>query len=118
MRLNHINLVVSTVENTVKLFETHFSFKCETIKGDNAIAILKGEDGFILVIMKDKAGEVTYPHAFHIGFMLNSEEEVTKCFESLKNDGITIGRVPGKIRDTFGFYFNFDSLMIEVGYSN
>jgi catechol 2,3-dioxygenase-like lactoylglutathione lyase family enzyme len=118
MVLNHINLVVADVEASIKLFETHFNFKCEAVKGDNAIAILKGSDGFTLVLMTNKMGAVEYPDAFHIGLMLSSEEEVTRCFESLKNGGIALGKDPGKIRDTFGFYFNFDSFMIEVGYSN
>ena len=118
MKFNHINLVVADVESAIKLFENHFGFKCEAIKGDNTIAILKGADGFILVIMKSKNSEVIYPDAFHIGFMLNSEEEVIKCYEGLKNGNVAVGKGPGKIRDTFGFYFNFDSLMIEVGYNN
>jgi catechol 2,3-dioxygenase-like lactoylglutathione lyase family enzyme len=84
MVLNHINLVVADVEASIKLFETHFNFKCEAVKGDNAIAILKGSDGFTLVLMTNKMGAVEYPDAFHIGLMLSSEEEVTRCFESLK----------------------------------
>lgn len=118
MKLNHINLVVSDVESAIALFETHFQFSCQDIKGDNAIAILKGTDNFSLVLMAAKADEMQYPRAFHIGFMLSGEEEVNRCFESLKSSGIPLEKSPAKIRDTFGFYFHFDNVMIEVGYNN
>ena len=116
MKLNHINLVVSNVAETTKLFETYFNFKCTDIKGNNIVAILKGEDGFTLVIMTNKNGQTTYPDAFHIGFMLDNTNSVTEMYDKLKNGGIAVGEVPRKIRDSFGFYFNFDNLMIEVGH--
>ena len=116
MKLNHINLVVSNVADAIRLFETYFSFKCTDIKGDNIVAILKGADDFTLVIMTDKNGQITYPNAFHIGFMLDSEDAVTKTFDNLKIGGITVGQEPRKIRDSFGFYFNFENIMIEVGH--
>jgi catechol 2,3-dioxygenase-like lactoylglutathione lyase family enzyme len=115
MKLNHINLVVANVADTIKLFETYFSFKCTTIKGDNIVAILKGADDFTLVVMTDKDGRAAYPKAFHIGFMLDSEEEVAKTYNTLKNGGVEVGQEPREIRDGFGFYFNFDNIMIEVG---
>jgi len=116
MKLNHINLVVSNVADAIKLFETYFSFKCTDIKGDSIVAILKGADDFTLVIMTDKNGQITYPNAFHIGFMLDSEDAVTKTYDNLKIGGITVGQEPRKIRDSFGFYFNFENIMIEVGH--
>lgn len=116
MKLNHINLVVSNITDTIELFETYFNFKCTGIKGDNIVAILKGADDFTLVIMSDKNGPFTYPKAFHIGFMLDSEEEVTKTYDTLKNGGIEVGQEPRKIRDSFGFYFNFENIMIEIGH--
>lgn len=116
MKLNHINIVVSNVAEAIKLFETYFNFKCKDIKGDNIVAILKGADDFSLVIMAGKGGQATYPNAFHIGFMLDSEKEVTNVFDTLRNGGIALGQEPRKIRDSFGFYFTFDSMMIEVGH--
>lgn len=116
MNLNHINLVVSNVANAINLFETYFNFKCTDVKGDNVIAILKGMNDFTLVIMTDKNGQVSYPNAFHIGFMLDSEEAVTETYDALKNGGVEVGQEPRKIRDSFGFYFNFDKIMIEVGH--
>ena len=115
MKLNHINLVVSNVAEAIKLFETYFGFKCTETKGDNIAAILKGTDDFTLVIMTSRNGEATYPDAFHIGFMLDSKEEIIKNYNSLKNGGISVGQEPRKIRESFGFYFNFDNIIIEIG---
>ncbi len=116
MKLNHINLVVLDVAEAINLFETYFNFKCTDIKGDNVVAILKGSNDFTLVIMTNKNGQAIYPEAFHIGFMLDSEEEVIKTYDILKNGGITVAQEPKKIRDSFGFYFTFDNMMIEVGH--
>jgi len=116
MKLNHINLVVSNVAEATLFFETYFDFKCTDIKGDNIVAILKGPDDFTLVIMKNKEGVPVYPDAFHIGFMLDSVDKVNEIFQKLKAVGIVGGQEPKKIRDSFGFYFNFENLMIEVGH--
>jgi len=116
MKLNHINIVVTNVAEVVRFFEIYFNFKCTETKGDNIVAVLKGDDGFILVLMKDKEGKSTYPDAFHIGFMLDNAEQVNEIYLKLKNGGIDVGQEPRKIRDSFGFYFHFEKIMIEVGY--
>ena len=116
MKLNHINLVVSNVAEAIIFFETYLNFKCTDIKGDNIVAILKGADDFTLVIMTNKEGKAIYPEAFHIGFMLYTVNEVTETYEKLKSGGIMVGQEPRKIRDSFGFYFNFENIMIEVGH--
>lgn len=116
MKLNHINLVVSNVVNATHLFETYFNFKCTGVKGENIIAILKGKDDFSLVIMTNKDGTSIYPDAFHVGFMLDNTNSVTETYQKLKDGGIVVGQEPRKIRDSFGFYFNFDNIMIEVGH--
>jgi len=116
MKLNHINLVVSDVVEAINFFETYFNFKCTDVKGDNIVAILKGADGFTLVIMTNKEGKAIYPDAFHIGFMLDNSNAVTETYEKLKSGAIAVGQEPRKIRGSFGFYFNFDTIMIEVGH--
>lgn len=116
MKLNHINLVVADVEKATQFFETYFGFKCIDIKGDHIITVLKGKDDFTLVIMKNREGKPAYPEAFHIGFMLDTTEQVTEIYERLKMGGFVDAQEPRKIRDSFGFYFNFENLMIEVGY--
>ena len=107
MKLNHINLVVSNVAEAIVFFETYFNFKCTEIKGDNIVAVLKSADDFTLVIMTNKEGKAIYPQAFHIGFMQDSTKAVKEMYDKLKGNGIAVGQEPGKIRDSFGFYFKW-----------
>jgi hypothetical protein len=116
MKLNHLNLVVTNVSKAIHLFETYFNFKCTEIKGEHLIAILKGSDDFTLVIMTNKENNAIYPEAFHMCFMLDNTEKVMETYTQLKAGGIVLGQEPKKIRDSFGFYFTFDNLMIEVGH--
>ena len=115
MKLNHINLVVSNVKEATHFFEQNFDFFISEVKGDYIVSVLKGSDDFTLVIMAPRAGEAIYPDAFHIGFMLKNEHEVLEKYQELKQNGVEAGQEPRKIRDSFGFYFHYDSLMIEVG---
>lgn len=116
MKLNHINLVASNVAEATHFFETYFHFKCTDVKGDNIVAVLKGTDDFTLVLMANKEGAPIYPAAFHIGFMQDSADKVTDIYNKLKTGGIAVGQEPKKIRDSFGFYFSFENIMIEVGF--
>jgi catechol 2,3-dioxygenase-like lactoylglutathione lyase family enzyme len=118
MKLNHLNLTVTNVNEAIHFFETYFDFTCVATKGDNMVAVLNGVDGFELVLMNasmNKKDNNSYPDAFHIGFMLKTEEQVIAAYNRLKEGGITLERAPQKIRDNFGFYFHFDTLMIEIG---
>ena len=66
--------------------------------------------------MTNKEGKAIYPDAFHIGFMLDITNAVTETYEKLKNGGIAVGQEPKKIRDSFWFYFTFDTVITEVGH--
>ena len=118
MYLNHLNLTVTNVNEAIYLFETYFDFKCIATKGENMVAVLKGIDDFELVLMNasmNQKGNTSYPDVFHIGFMLDDPEYVIKIHKKLKAGGIPLEREPKRIRDNFGFYFHFDTLMIEIG---
>ena len=116
MTINHLNLIVTDVKNAVQFFEAYFNFSCTLIKGDHVIAVLKNEEQFTLVIMASKKGDVAYPEDFHIGFMVDSTEAVEKLHKKLTDGNIAITRAPQKIRDSYGFYFHFDNLFVEVGH--
>ena len=117
MKLNHLNLVVADVAESIAFFETYFGFRCASIKGDNLVAVLNGEDNFILVLMRSKNNDIKYPEAFHIGFMLDTTEKVEAVYQKLMQGNISIENTPAKIRDSFGFYFHFNNIMIEIGCS-
>lgn len=117
MKLNHINLLVTNVAEAIEFFENYFGFACIAVKGNDVISVLKGADGFELVLMSssmNKKANLEYPENFHIGFKQNTKEAVDDIHNNLMKDGISTGREPGKIRGSYGFYFYFDKIMIEV----
>lgn len=115
MKLNHINLVVTDVAAATQFFEKYFDFRCIEVKGNDAISILKGTDDFSLVLMKSKDADIQYPRAFHIGFMLSGRRDMSAIHAKMKDDGLDVGTEPANIRNSYGFYFTFGSIMIEVG---
>jgi catechol 2,3-dioxygenase-like lactoylglutathione lyase family enzyme len=117
MKLNHINLPVQDVGAARIFFEAHFGFKPVDVKLNDTLSVLKGIDDFTLVIMSDKLnqnGNNLYPDAFHIGFFVDTEDEVIVIFDRLKSARVDVGQAPQKIRKTFGFYFNYQDVLIEI----
>ncbi|HEY8958448.1 VOC family protein [Chitinophaga sp.] len=117
MQLNHLNLSVKDVPAARALFETYFGFTCNDPKLNDTLSVLNGSDGFILVLMNQRMnehGNHTYPDVFHIGFYLEDETAVNTMWEQLKNGGIEPQQTPQVMRKTFGFYFTFDTFMVEV----
>jgi catechol 2,3-dioxygenase-like lactoylglutathione lyase family enzyme len=109
IKLNHVNLPVTDVAASSKFFEQYFSFRCTSVKGNNMLAIMEGEDGFILVLMADsfnRDGNNNYPDAFHIGFLVDSHEQVTEVYDRLIKGGVVVTQSPGSLRGGYGFYFN------------
>jgi catechol 2,3-dioxygenase-like lactoylglutathione lyase family enzyme len=110
--LNHLNLCVSDVEVAQAFFTRHFDFVCTTRHKD-AIAVLEGADGFVLVLSRDAAP--VYPDWFHVGFLVGSRDEVDVRFAALSAAGVELGRPPHTMRGTYGFYFRaLDEVLFEV----
>lgn len=117
MKLNHLNLTVKDVPAARTFFENYMQFTSTDSKPDDTLSILKGTDGFLLVLMNERLnqqGNNAYPNAFHIGFYLENETEVLALFENLKAGGITLPQQPQQIRKTFGFYFYLQNIFIEI----
>lgn len=116
MKLNHLNLVVTDVARAVKFFEKQLGFKC--LQNRNyAMAILTNTDEFVLVLWSSKLNKselTNYPENFHIGFYQQDKESVIKIYEKLQGEDIIFESEPKNIRNTFGFYFHFDNVMIEI----
>lgn len=118
MGLNHINLVVKEVDQAVSLFANHLGFNLITNR-NSKMAVLESNHQFVLVIWgqelnrKDEIPE--YPENFHIGFYQEDEDAVWEIYQKLKDvEGLKLESEPKKIRNTFGFYFYFEKLMIEI----
>jgi catechol 2,3-dioxygenase-like lactoylglutathione lyase family enzyme len=115
MKLNHLSLAVPDVAAVAVFMEKFFGFEPLEVKGNNIIAVLKGEDNFILVVTTLRQGESTYPSDFHFGFIVNTEAEVLSKYEQLIAEGIEVSRAPSKIRNSYGFYFHMPGgIMMEV----
>ncbi|MGO9466939.1 MAG: VOC family protein [Isosphaeraceae bacterium] len=117
MALNHINLSVPDVALTRTFFENYFGFRCVFERGRDTLAVLVDESGFILTFSNfDKATEVEYPGAFHIGFMQDSRERVDEIYERLKADGFE-AKPPMEFHGAWTFYLRAPGgFLVEVGY--
>ncbi|MCL4296819.1 MAG: VOC family protein [Anaerolineae bacterium] len=90
MKLNHINLTVTDVPQTVKFLEKYFGLRSQG--GDNKFAVLFDDDRLVLTLIK--TGQAKYPSTFHIGFGQESEERVNEIHQRLRNDGFYV-QAPG-----------------------
>lgn len=114
MQLNHLNLAVPDVAAARQLFETHFGFRHQLTRGADAMAILEGADGFVLVLARS-APPVAYPKPFHVGFFCQTREEVQAKYDELQAAGWGVGMEPQMVHGSFGFYFTtLDGLLLEV----
>ena len=105
MVLNHLNLTVPDVPKSRDFFKTYFGFRCVAERGRDALAVMVDESGFVLTLNNfDKATEVAYPGAFHVGFMQGSREKVDETFERLKAGGLD-PEPPREFHGAWTFYF-------------
>ncbi|ANE86724.1 MULTISPECIES: VOC family protein [Bacillus] len=99
MGIKHLNLTVTDVTAAREFLEKYFGLICSGTRG-NGFAVMRDNDGFILTLMKGK--EVQYPKTFHVGFPQESEEQVDKINQRLKEDGFLVE--PPKHVHAYTFY--------------
>jgi catechol 2,3-dioxygenase-like lactoylglutathione lyase family enzyme len=115
MGLNHLNLSVAEVSRTREFFETYFGFRTVFERDRDVLAVMVDESGFILTLSNfDKASEVKYPGAFHVGFMQESNERVDEMYTRLKADGFE-PQPPREFHGAWTFYFRCPGgFLVEV----
>lgn len=118
MNLNHINLVVKDVDKAVNLFTQHLGFNL-IVNRNSKMAVMENGNNFALVlwgqVLNHQEHTPEYPDNFHIGFYQKDEEAVWQIYEKLRMESeLRFESEPKKIRNTFGFYFFFENLMIEI----
>ena len=105
MKLNHLNLTVTDVQETRRFLEKYFAL--ESKGGNDNITLLTDGHGMILTLTSAKLGgitEVKYPPNFHIGFAQSDAEAVNAINERLKSDGYDVP-APSKQHGSWTFYF-------------
>ena len=106
MKLNHLNLTVTNVLETYRFLEKYFGLKGYGAREpDEAMAFMYDDNGMILALFRAAKGtEARYPAGFHIGFIQESEEQVTQINERLRSDGYAVGK-PSRLHGSWTFYF-------------
>jgi lactoylglutathione lyase len=105
VKLNHLNLTVTSVPEAHRFLEKYFGLK--SISGNNNIALLSDDNGLVLTLTSMKVGretEVRYPATFHVGFIQESEARVNEINQQLKEDGFAVPP-PSRQHGSWTFYF-------------
>ena len=90
MKLNHIDLQVSDIDDAREFFERHFGLRC-TYRRAGQIAILEDDSGLELGVSNLRGSPPpAYPPDFHVGFVLEGAGGVRETYERLKRAGVRI----------------------------
>ncbi|RKH39452.1 VOC family protein [Corallococcus sicarius] len=115
MRLNHLDLQVPDVQATARFFTRYFGFTSHAKNHDSpAIAMLAGQDGFVLVLQRRKRDTDTFPEDFHLGFLQDSEGPVLAFHERVKADGLEVSDVLRNNRGTLVYCRAPGGFLVEV----
>ncbi len=102
MDLNHIQLNTTNPEASADFYSRYFGFH-KKIRNDRENGyFLWNKDGFLMSIFKIPEN-VQFPSWFHIGFRMDSVEEIKELYERLLKDGCKINREL-KIEQDFTFF--------------
>lgn len=111
MKLNHLNLTVTDVPATRRLFETYFGLTGMEGGGSETFDAVF-DDGSVITLMTGAGA--SYPKTFHVGFIQESEERVDEINRRLKGDGFDV-KLPKRFHGAWTFYFRAPGgFMIEV----
>ena len=103
---------VTVGDSISEVLKTVFSRPDETFFDD---VVLVDESGFVFTLSNfEKATEVDYPGAFHIGFIQESREQVDAMHARLKADGFDV-KTPKVFHGAWTFYFRAPGgFLVEV----
>lgn len=104
MRLNHLNLTVTNVDETRAFLEAHFGLSAVPGVGASNFALLHDDDDMAVTLLAGAAGkEVRYPPTFHIGFIQPTEDAVDEIHRRLTADGYSVP-APKRFHGSWTFY--------------
>ena len=104
MKINHLNLTVTSPAETQEFLVKYFGLK-PMGKASKNMAFLSDDNGMVLSLMnRGKESEVKYPATFHIGFIQESAQRVEEINQRLKADGFDVPP-PSRQHGSWTFYF-------------
>ena len=117
MKLNHINLTVTDVQEASDFLVNYFGMR--SMGGNKGMGFLTDEEGgwgFVLTLMKTPGGtQGKYPGTFHIGFFIESKKKVDELHRRLKEGGFNVP-APEDTGHSYGFYIQAPGgFTVEVG---
>jgi len=115
MKLNHLNVCVTDPRASSQFFVDHFGFQRANTNGLDTLAVLHGEDDFVLILSNfDKQNVPVYPNGFHFGFIRESRDEVDAMYGRLQEAGFA-GEAPRAVHGSWTFYFQAPGdILVEV----
>ncbi len=118
MTLNHLNLCVPDVAAVSAFFTDFFGFRLIEEKGRGTLAILQDDAGVVLTLSNfTPAAKYVYPQDFHIGFFMETVEQVDALYERLSAAGHAMEHAPRKMRGAWMFYCRaFDTFLVEISH--
>lgn len=120
MQLNHLHLSVTDVNACAAFLVAHFDFTLLEARGNNGLAVLRGEKDTVLVLMRlpaDVDPETAYPKMFHVGFLVADASTVGEKHAELVRHGATGLSDVQMERGALRFYIRIPGgLLIEVGH--
>jgi catechol 2,3-dioxygenase-like lactoylglutathione lyase family enzyme len=104
MKLNHINLPVADVAASRDFFARYFGMKTAMELGRGVMAMMRDEGDMVLILSHfDKSAEIHYHKDFHVGFYLETREEVNNVRALMTSDGLDV-EMPKQRQGRYGFY--------------
>lgn len=106
MKLNHINLPVHDVAAARDFMAKYFGLVTVMEVGKNFLAMQQDDVGLVLNIShfdKSSTAEVEYHKDFHVGFFVESPEEVDRVYARFTADAIAV-EPPRRREGRYGFY--------------
>jgi len=117
MQLNHLNLCVNNLSEARIFFQNYFDFQFLEQKGE-ALVVMTDEHGFTLVLSDPTTfGKEMqpYPEGFHIGFLLETIDQVDQVYHRLAATHGVVANAPRKMRGSYSFYFTaLNALLFEI----
>ncbi len=115
MTLNHIHIGTKDLGRSKEFYESFFGFKKKFDHDDGVF--LEDDNGFLLAI--DPVNELPqFPNWFHLGFCLDSKEQVKLIYEKMTTQGIKFAKDYQEYGDEAAAFYAYDpdGFKIEVSW--